>query len=278
MEVLKRIFNFYLNSSIHVALAACSLAWITLIELTIEYDKYLLSFIFFATITGYNFVKYFGIVKFHHRSLASWLKAIQIFSFIAFLSMCYYLLKLETETLMVIIILGIITFFYAIPIMVPKKYLFDDHKNLRQVSGLKVYLIALIWMFTTVLLPLLNNDGFMSSDGVIISVQRFCYVLVLMLPFEIRDLNYDSLKLATIPQKIGVKKTKIIGVVLLSAFLILEFFKDELQKKSIIAIVIITVITLLFLLWSNKNQSKYFSAFWVEGLPVIWLLILLLLG
>ncbi|WP_179335798.1 UbiA prenyltransferase family protein [Winogradskyella costae] len=278
MEVLKRIFNFYLNSSIHVALAACSLAWITLIELTIEYDKYLLSFIFFATITGYNFVKYFGIVKFHHRSLASWLKAIQIFSFIAFLSMCYYLLKLETETLMVIIILGIITFFYAIPIMVPKKYLFDDHKNLRQVSGLKVYLIALIWMFTTVLLPLLNNDGFMSSDGVIISVQRFCYVLVLMLPFEIRDLNYDSLKLATIPQKIGVKKTKIIGVVLLSAFLILEFFKDELQEKSIIAIVIITVITLLFLLWSNKNQSKYFSAFWVEGLPVIWLLILLLLG
>ena len=278
MEVLKRIFNFYLNSSIHVALAACSLAWITLIELTIEYDKYLLSFIFFATITAYYFVKYFGIVKFHHRSLASWLKAIQIFSFIAFLSMCYYLLKLETETLMVIIILGIITFFYAIPIMVPKKYLFDDHKNLRQVSGLKVYLIALIWMFTTVLLPLLNNDGFMSSDGVIISVQRFCYVLVLMLPFEIRDLNYDSLKLATIPQKIGVKKTKIIGVVLLSAFLILEFFKDELQEKSIIAIVIITVITLLFLLWSNKNQSKYFSAFWVEGLPVIWLLILLLLG
>ena len=192
--------------------------------------------------------------------------------------MFYFVLKLHADALVLIAILGVITFFYAVPIMVPKKYLFDDHKNLRQVSGLKVYLIALIWMFTTVLLPMLNNDIIVSSDGLVIGVQRFCYVLVLMLPFEIRDLNYDNLKLATIPQKIGVKKTKIIGVVLLSAFLLLEFFKNELLEKSIIAIVIITVVTLLFLLFSNKNQSKYFSAFWVEGLPIIWLLLLLLLG
>ncbi|MBU2922289.1 hypothetical protein KO504_13130 [Winogradskyella psychrotolerans] len=277
MRVLKRIFNFYLNSSIHVALAAYALAWITLIEMNIDYDKSLLSFVFFATITGYNFVKYFGIVKFHHRSLASWLKALQVFSFLAFLAMCYFVLKLEFNALVLIVILGIITFFYAIPIMVPKQYLFDDHKNLRQVSGLKVYLIALIWMLTTVLLPMLNNDIVISSDSVIIGVQRFCYVLVLMLPFEIRDLNYDSLKLATIPQKIGVKNTKIIGVALLVVFLMLEFFKDELLDVSIIAIVITTIITLVLLLLSNKNQSKYFSAFWVEGLPIIWLLVLLLL-
>ena len=277
MGVLKRIFNFYLNSSIHVALAAYALAWITLIEMNVDYDKSLLSFVFFATITGYNFVKYFGIVKFHHQSLASWLKALQVFSFLAFLAMCYFVLKLEFNALVLIVILGIITFFYAIPIMVPKQYLFDDHKNLRQVSGLKVYLIALIWMLTTVLLPMLNNDIVMSPDSVIIGVQRFCYVLVLMLPFEIRDLNYDSLKLATIPQKIGVKNTKIIGVALLVVFLMLEFFKDELLDVSIIAIVITTIITLVLLLLSNKNQSKYFSAFWVEGLPIIWLLVLLLL-
>ena len=278
MEVLKRIFNFYLNSSIHVAIAAYSLAWVTLIELNLDYDKHLLCFVFFATITGYNFVKYFGVVKFHHRSLASWLKAIQVFSFIAFLAMCYYVLKLETETLILILILGIITFFYAIPIMVPKRYLFDDHKNLRQVSGLKIYLIALIWMFTTVILPIVNHNVLINSDMMITSIQRFSYVLVLMLPFEIRDLNFDSLKLATIPQKIGVVKTKIIGVILLVVFLILEFFKDELIEESIIATLTITFITLLFLLFSNKNQSKYYSAFWVESLPIVWLLILLLLG
>ncbi|WP_225037024.1 hypothetical protein [Winogradskyella sp. SM1960] len=278
MEVLKRIFNFYINSSIHVAIATCALAWVTLIEMNLKHDQNLLSFVFFATITGYNFVKYFGIVKFHHRSLAGWLKAIQLFSLGAFFAMCYYGLKLEVETLIVIVILGVITFFYAIPIMVPKHYLFDDHKNLRQVSGLKVYLIALIWMFTTVIVPIVNHDVLINMDVVITSTQRFLYVLVLMFPFEIRDLNFDSLKLATIPQKIGVKKTKIIGVVLLFVFLMLEFFKDELTSKSICATLIITGVSLLFLLFSNKNQSKYYSAFWVESLPIIWLLVLLLLS
>lgn len=273
MEVLKRIFNFYLNSSIHVALAACALAWLTLMELDLNYDTYLLNFVFFATITGYNFVKYFGVVRFHHRRLADWLKAIQVFSLMAFLAMCYYVFQLEVDTLILVVILGIVTFFYAIPIMIPKQYLFDNHKNLRQVSGLKVYLIALIWMLTTVFLPLVNNDSYINSDVIIIGAQRFCFVLVLMLPFEIRDLNYDSLKLATIPQKIGIKKTKIIGVLLLIIFLMLDFFKEELTKTSIRSTLLITFITLLFLLFSNKHQSKYYSAFWVESLPVVWLLI-----
>ncbi|SDS70227.1 UbiA prenyltransferase family protein [Winogradskyella sediminis] len=278
MEVFKRLFNFYLNSSIHVALAALSLVWVTIIELNLECDTALLCFVFFATVTGYNFVKYFGVAKFHHRSLASWLKAIQLFSFVAFVAMCYFVLKLNVETLIVIGVLGIITFFYAIPIMVPKRYLFDDHKNLRQVSGLKVYLIALIWMFTTVILPIVNGDIAINFDVIITSVQRFSYVLVLMLPFEIRDLNFDSLKLATIPQKIGVVKTKIFGAILLMVFLLLEVLKVKSNQESVISTMSMTLITLTLLLYSNKNQSKYFSAFWVESLPIIWLLILLLLS
>jgi len=278
MQVLKRIFNFYLNSSIHVALAASALAWVSLIEMGLHCDKPLLYFIFFATITGYNFVKYFGVVKFHHRSLAGWLKVIQVFSFMAFLAMCYFAFYLETDTLTVIGILGIITFFYAIPVMIPKHYLFDDHKNLRQIGGLKVYLIALIWMFTTVIVPLVNNNVPIEADVCVISMQRFFYVLVLMLPFEIRDLNYDNLRLATIPQKIGIKKTKIIGVFLLAMFLMLDYFRDELKVESMLSTLIITFITLLFLLFSNKNQSKYYSAFGVESLPIIWLGILLIIS
>jgi hypothetical protein len=99
-----------------------------------------------------------------------------------------------------------------------------------------------------------------------------------MLPFEIRDLNYDNLKLGTIPQKIGVKKTKMIGVTLLMVFVVLEFFKDELSRNEMSSTLIITAITLLFLIFSHKNQSKYYSAFWVEGLPIIWLLLVFMLG
>jgi len=61
MTFLKQLFNFYINSSIHVALAVYALAYITLVEYDIEYDENVLYFVFYATITGYNFVKYFGI-------------------------------------------------------------------------------------------------------------------------------------------------------------------------------------------------------------------------
>ena len=278
MQVLKRILNFYLNSSIHVALAASALTLVTLIELDLKLDKYLLYFVFFSTITGYNFVKYFGVAKFHHRSLAGWLKVIQVFSFMAFLAMCFLMFYLELNTLILIGILGVVTFFYAIPVMLPKRYLFDDHKNLRQIGGLKVYVIALVWAFTSVYLPVVNEAVSIDADVIILGLQRFCYVLVLMLPFEIRDLNYDSLKLATIPQKIGIKKTKIIGVLLLLLFVLLDYFKDVLKQETLLSTVIIALITFVLLMFSNKNQSKYYSAFWVESLSIIWLVILLLLS
>lgn len=226
MNVLKRLLNFYINSSVHVAFSACALTWITLLRFGIDVDKNTLYFVFYASITGYNFVKFFGVAKFHHRSLAGWLKAIQLFSLGAFLALCYYAFKLETNTLILIAVLGLITFLYAIPLL-PKKYFIDEQKNLRQISGLKVYIIGLVWSLSTVLLPLVNNEYLLDFDVIITGVQRFVFVVVLMLPFEIRDLNYDNLKLGTIPQKIGVKKTKMIGVTLLMVFVVLEFLKTN---------------------------------------------------
>ena len=277
MKLLRFVFNFYINSSIHVALASYALTYITLIQFGLEYDKSSLYFVFFASITGYNFVKYFGLAKFHHRSLAKWLRIIQIFSGMAFLVMFYYVLQLNFSAIILIGVLGLITFLYAIP-LIPMRYFFDEQQNLREVGGLKIYVIALVWVSTTVALPLINNEQSFDADVFITMVQRFCYILVLMLPFEIRDLNYDSLKLATIPQKIGIKKTKLIGILLLMVFLMLEFFKNELTDISVVSMLIITFVTLLFLFFSNKNQSKYYSAFWVESLPILWLALLLLFG
>ncbi len=277
MELLKRILNFYINSSIHVALAVSAFTWITLVQFGLAYNANLLYFVFFGTITGYNFVKYFGVAKFHHRSLAGWLKAIQVFSLISFIAMCYCAYNLKINTLLILSVSGLITFLYAIPLL-PMTYFRDSQKNLRQISGLKIYVIALVWTFTTVLLPLVDNDISLNTDAVITSVQRFIFVIVLMLPFEIRDLNYDSLKLATIPQKIGVKNTKVSGVLLLIIFFVLDYFKDDLTSDSILSTLGIVFVTLLFMVFSNKNQSKYYSALWVESLPIVWLVILLMLS
>ncbi|MDO5985955.1 hypothetical protein Q4Q39_00940 [Flavivirga amylovorans] len=275
MKFIKQLFNFYLNSSIHVALSVFSLTWITLIEFDIKYDENILYFVFYASITGYNFVKYFGIAKFHHRSLASWLKLIQIFSFFSFLLMCYYALKLSSVTLICVGGFAVITFLYAIPFL-PKRFFLDKQHNLRSIGGLKIYLIALIWAGVTVLLPLINNYYYIDTDVILTTIQRYLFIIVLMLPFEIRDLRYDSLKLSTIPQKIGIKLTKIIGSILLLLFFFLDLFKSEINDIQIIILIVITLVTLVLLVFSKMKQGKNYSAFWVEGVPIIWLILLLL--
>ena len=273
--MLKKLFNFYIDSSIHVALSVFSLTWITLIEFHVSYTKAVLYFVFFASITGYNFVKYFGIAKFHHRSLTNWLKAVQIFSFFCFLFMCYFGFQLSSKTLLYIGAFGAVTFLYAIPFL-PKRLFLDNKHNLRSISGLKIYLIALVWSGVTVFLPLIENNYLINCDVLITGIQRFVLVIVLMLPFEIRDLRYDSLKLSTVPQKIGVKQTKIIGVLLLVVFFFLELFKDETNNFAIGILFVISTMILLFLIFSKIEQRKYYSAFWVEGLPILWLVLLLL--
>lgn len=275
MKLVAHAFHFYINSSIHVALSVYSLTWITLMEYNLPYDENVLYFVFYATITGYNFVKYFGVAKFHHRSLTSFLKTIQVFSFFCFVFMCYYVFQLEKNTLIGIAVFGAVTFFYAIPFL-PMHLFLDKQHNLRSIGGLKIYLIALVWCGVTVFLPLINNWYQINADVVLTGVQRYVFIVVLMLPFEIRDLRYDSLKLSTVPQKIGVKATKVIGVLLLLLFFFMEFFKDDIAFYSTFVLFVVTVITGLFLIFSKEGQRAYYSSFWVEGIPVLWLVLMLL--
>lgn len=272
MKRLKPLFDFYINSSIHVALAVLAMTYVTLLELNLPTDWGLLFFVFFSSITGYNFVKYFGLAKFHHRRLATWLKIIQVFSLVCFLLMLWFALQLKLLTLVYIAVFAMVTFLYAIPFL-PRHLFMDQQKNLRDIGGLKVYVIAMVWAGVTVLLPALNNNLRFSTDVWIMAGQRFILVMLLMLPFEIRDLQYDSLKLSTIPQKIGVKNTKIMGLLMGVLFFILEFLKDEVSYKLIIMTLAVTLVILIFIAFSNKSRSDYFSSFWVESVPILWLML-----
>ncbi|MBA6154540.1 UbiA prenyltransferase family protein [Gelidibacter maritimus] len=272
MKQVRQLFDFYINSSIHVALAVFSMTYVTLLELGLPTDWPLFCFVFFSTITGYNFVKYFGMAKFHHRRLAGRLKIIQVFSLMCFLLMLYFMWQLTPETIIYILVFGVVTFFYAIPFL-PKRFFLDQQKNLRNIGGIKVYVIALVWAGVTVLLPVLDKNGVFTWDVWLTAIQRFLLVMLLMLPFEIRDLQYDSLKLATIPQKMGVKNTKIMGVVGGVVFFGIEFLKNQLSQKLILLTLTITLITLLCIVFADKKKSDYYSSFWVESVPIIWLVL-----
>ena len=275
MRLFRSVLDFYINSSIHVALAVCAMSCITMIQFDLNIDKDVLFFTFFATITGYNFVKFFGIAKFHHRRLTSRLRSIQLFSLLAFILMTVFFFRLQTITMVLITAFGLVTFLYAIPIL-PKHLFIDHQRNLRSISGLKIYIIALVWTGVTVLLPLIDNHVELSEDIWYASLQRFLIVIVLMLPFEIRDLNFDSLKLSTVPQNIGIRGTKILGILFLIVVFSLEYCISDYRQLSIWVHAIFVMLLAIFLLLSYQRQSRYYSSFWVESLPLWWLGLLLM--
>ncbi|MGM1057205.1 MAG: hypothetical protein ACQEWG_15055 [Bacteroidota bacterium] len=265
--MLKRAFDFYINSSIHVSLAVVSLAAITFQIFELSLNTNLLIFIFLGSITGYNFVKYAGLAKLYHRSLATNLKVIQGFSLIAFLGFIYSSFFQPVSVLMVAGIMGLFTLLYAVPV-------FSNKRNLRGLAGVKIYVIAFVWAGVTVLLPVVDKINLLQRDVFIEFLQRFCFIIALTLPFEIRDLKFDLERLRTIPQKIGVKNTKLVGILLTLVFVLLEFLKQNSSLEEVLSVLFVGMVTWIFLRNSSVRQKRYYSSFWVEGIPIMWWLIL----
>lgn len=269
VKILKNLFHFYIESSTHVALAVCGFVGVSVLEFDIPISSELLGFIFFGTITGYNFVKYADKISFKNRNLDLLLGKIQIFFFLSFLVLIYYLFQLPIKTLAVACGLATLTFFYAIP--------FLTYKRLRALVGMKVIIVAFVWAGVTLIIPLVNENIVLTNSNWIGFLQRILFVMVLTLPFEIRDLKYDELALGTLPQRIGIKSTKITGTLLLLVILIIESLKQDINWIYTFSLIIICGVMAVFLYLSEKKQSNYFASFWVESIPILWLVIIILL-
>jgi len=268
MTFLKHLFNFYINASIHVALAVYALTRITEVYFELPYNQNLDIFIFFGTITGYNFVKYAGVAKFYHRSLTQSLRLIQIFSFVCFVLLCYFGWLLPLKTLTYFAPFAVFTILYITP------FLGGFQKNLRGVSYLKIFVVAGVWAGVTTSIPLLANGYEFDSNLVLLFFQRMLFVLALILSFEIRDMQLDLQDVRTLPQKIGIQQTKKLGLVLLLFVLTFEFLITDNKTLRNVSLGVCFGL-LFFIMRSKEKQSTYYSSFWVEAIPVFWWLLLL---
>ena len=266
MVFLKKIFDFYIRSSTHVGIEVCCFLAITYLRFDVDADFNFLAFIFFGTVTGYNFIKYALSAGFQHRSLSANLRLVQLFSLVCFLTLIYFTLKLSVETLLWIGFFGLFTVFYTVPI-------FPNKKNLRSLHGVKVFVIAFVVTGLTLIVPLIHHGISLEPEIGWIFAQRVAFIVAVMIPFEIRDLKRDILSLGTIPQQVGTKNAKMIGIFLLVLFVVLEFIQTESTLESRISVIATAIISSGFIVFSSKDQSRYYASFWVDAIPIFWFLI-----
>ena len=263
MKRIARLFDFYLDASIHVAVAVFALVQITYIILNIGVNHHLSYFLFFSTIACYNFVKYGVEAKKYILVSNRYHKIIQIASIIALFLSLYHAQFLSWETWFGIVMISLLVVLYALPIL-PRA------KNLRSLGLLKIILVGLVWSGLTVVLPVIEAGLTMIWDFYIETTQRFLLVIVLLIPFEIRDLKYDAPSLRTLPQQIGSMNAKSIGAFLAIALFFLTLLKDDVTAIDLIAKGIICLGLQFSLFLTKRDQSKYFASFWVEAIPIIW--------
>lgn len=267
MNIFWKLFRFYIQSSLHVALAVTSLAAITVFEFGYVPEPAVLLVILFGTITGYNFVKYAGISNVHHLEITPHINLIRAFSVLCLAAVIYFSRLLPLNVILMATGFGGLTLLYALPLY--------KGRNLRSIPGVKIFIIGLVWMGMAVLVPLEYHNLRFSPKVFYQCLEIFLFVIALTLPFEIRDLKYDSPQLSTIPQKIGIKKTKWVGTGLLIMTALVSAFQNYVNETHLYISFGIFFLTLVFLWGSKEQQGKYYASFWVEGLPVLWLFLAL---
>ncbi len=265
VKVLKKLFWFYIHSSIHVSVAVCSLVWITGTIMQVPISTHYFAFIFFGTITGYNFIKYLTLHKTHKINTSKRLKIVWLFTLFCGFAALYFLTTLSFKIYGILAVLALLTFFYAIPLF--------RKKSLRKLTGLKLFIVALVWAGVTVLLPLGSQITLFSTSVLVLFLQRFIVVIALTIPFEIRDLKNDDLALGTLPQRLGIQATKFLGLSLLVITLLLNKFINA-SGCSDLGISVASMVLAGIILFSNEKQRPYFASFWVEAIPIFWALLI----
>jgi len=258
-KLLNNFFDFYLQTNLHVALAAACFYALGSIQMGFTVEIKLFTLVFTATFLAYGFV------KFHPLFRMIWSKksAILWLWLLAGIILLTTLLTLPLRMLYLICAVVLLTFLYALP-------LFRNTLNFRNIYGLKAYLVALSWAAVSIAMPAVLHQCF-QADFLLLFAQFFLWVLVWIIPFDIRDLDADHTDLGTLPQRLGVTKTKVVGVFILLLIMLIELLRieNDLHKSFFL----IWTATVLLLVFAPKKQSEYYSTFWVEGIPIAWFLL-----
>jgi hypothetical protein len=248
-----------------VGLSCWALLLITQQQLFFSSSFSLALFVFLGTIFAYNFVKYESLIRRRGNSIRKELKAIAVFSGLIFSALLYCFFQLQFRTQLGAFFIVALTLLYALPF-------FPNRSNARNWKGMKIYIVSLCWTLATVFLPAVGGEFSLDVYILLYGLQRFLLVFVLILIFEIVDLKNDDPLLQTVPQQIGVERTKNLGFGLLVLFLALDFWNGNFSLLSLFFI----LVTAFFLAFSNEKRSHYYTLFWVEAIPIFWWIFLIL--
>lgn len=248
MNVLKILKKYIIDSQLYVSLMGTLFAVFFMKEQnTFRFPTILL--IFITYFSGYLYTKYQYTKHFFK---------ILVLNAVAGILCAFLIIHNHNEIRLVkwfiIVVLGLLYNSFFLDVYI------------RKIPLLKVFYVGLVWALVNCWLTL-------PEFSIPIFLISFFFITALVLPFDIRDMNSDTVK--TFPMIIGIQKTKYIAYALVFISNIIAVF--YLKPQYALAFFITGIITYILIYFSeNKRDDAYFS-FGVEtcsALPFLFLLIM----
>lgn len=284
-KTVKSIFDFLLFSNVFMSLCAVAQGLVTFYLLDSKPVFTVIALLFTATLGIYNFCilitkpkkpeesSYLRVRWFfeHYRLMVT-------FTIVSILSLVPLFFLISTESQLLLIFLGLISFCYGIPL-----FSFGDQKfGLRNIPGLKPFLITLVWTMSIVLLPVLEAQDLHLTDIslhniTILIAKRFLLVGALTVPFDIRDLFEDRKSgLKTIPVLIGEKNAYLFCQVMLGGYIVLLFlFNNNGFNLNFWALTSTAILAGWLIFRSKWEKNEYYYFFYMDGVLILQYVMLL---
>ncbi len=284
-KYLRQALDCLLFSNIFIALCAVAQGLVTYQLLDTEPEIHVLGLLFCSTLALYNFS--ILLVKPENPKSSPFRRVRWIFShyrlmitvtIIAILSILPLLFFLNTASRILLISLAFVSVAYSLPIF----SIHDKHFGLRNIPGVKLFLIAMVWSLSCVLLPILELESHIVAsitvnDTILLITKRFLFIAAITVPFDIRDLFQDKRdELKTIPVILGEQKALLICLGLLAGYLVLLLIFTKRIDSNFLGLMLTIVLAGWLIFKSKWKKNEYYYFLYLDGTMIVQFLILLI--
>ncbi|MEM1324358.1 MAG: hypothetical protein AAGI23_00310 [Bacteroidota bacterium] len=273
MPLLRTFFHFILYSNIWIALAAVASAAQTYLLLDGKIDGTLLVFIFSATVFLYALHRLIGLSKvkaYQHVNRFQIIGRLQSSIFLcaavsALISgITYCLLPAMIQWSM--LVPGALSFAYVLPFL-------SRGKRLRDVHGVKIFMVAVVWAWVGVLLPALEMEQWQKAAVGWMMLEKTLFIFAITLAFDIRDFRVDSAThVKTFPTYLGMKNTKRLAWLLLILMMIvvgINVANGFYHWSTWIALFISAISSGFLVQNAHPNRSDYYYTAILDGTIIL---------
>jgi len=261
---MKKLLNIISSeTNVFVALGVYSLVMLTSVLYNIDVSKYA-DFTFFASLNVYSFSILYSRYR-HDRSFLFSRKKLfhKIIFSLTSIILPFYLLSFSLEIILMLIPLAFISFLYPVGVKQGE----TSFLTLRELPYIKIFMISITWAIVTLIIPLVYANVSIDFKVYIEFFIRVSFVMAITLPFDIRDVKSDSVKMKTIPQILGVSNTKVLSYILIILNVIFYYFRSG--SYSFLFVISVFILLICLISRSNRRNELYFFNVIIESISIL---------